>query len=454
MGKRLAIAIALIVVAGAVAVSLVLVRRPHETAPNVILITVDTLRRDHLGCYGYQRPTSPSIDAFAQDALVFDNGYSHASTTRPSVATILTGLYPHECMVFINSDMLSSVLNTAAEYLRAAGYRTLGVSSNFVLDPNSGFEQGFDVFNNDLPEMEMVRGVPERIADETTDAAIDLLKSNGRAKFFLWVHYQDPHGPYTPPAPYDTLFIDRSLPPRRIAFNMSVSGEGGIPDYQRIDSDNDYNFYVAKYDGEIRYLDEHVGRLFEALKDMGLYDRSLIIFTADHGEGMGEHDYYFAHGENLYNSLLRVPLIVRFGQSTPRGRHEQYAGLADVLPTILAATGIQAAGPLRGSDLLSPALQSMDIYSEMEGKYSLIKAGIKVIADAEVERAYLFDLTNDPDEEHDVIGNPAYAAYLHPLAAELDSCMMTSLVGQNVERAPANLTEEEKAKLRSLGYVH
>ena len=452
MGKRLAIAIALVAIAAVAAIAVFLVNRPRSSLPNVILISVDTLRRDHLGCYGYARATSPNVDAFARDAMVFDNAYSHSPTTRPSVATMFTSYYPHECQVFGNSDNLPAILNTAAGYLKAGGYRTLAVSSTFIIGVNSGFERDFDVFNNDLQELELVRRIPERIAEKTTDAAIDLLKANGKTKFFLWMHYQDPHGPYTPPAPYDTLFLDRTLPRKPLPFNSSVSGWGGIPDYQRIDNENDYNFYVARYDGEIRYFDEHFGRLIQALKDMGLYNRSLIIFTADHGEGMGEHDYYFAHGENVYNSLLRIPLIVRYGNAK-KGLREDYVGLVDVLPTILEAAAIKPAGALHGYDLLSRDLPAMEIYSEMATKYSLIEAGIKLIADADQEKLFLFDLRNDPREERDVIRDPAYAAYVEPMLAELDSCRTVSLFEQTVEPSPAKRTAEEKAKLKSLGYI-
>jgi arylsulfatase A-like enzyme len=444
----LAAAVAMAVVMAAVwAVS-----REAGEAPSVFLITVDTLRPDHLGCYGYARATSPSIDAFAREAALFEDCYSQAPTTRPSVATILTGFYPHECRVITNSDNLPQLLPTMAERLKEAGYTTLAVSSNFVLGPNSGFNQGFDVFDNRLEELEAVRRVPERTAEKTTDAVLNLLRENRGRKLFLWVHYQDPHGPYTPPRPFDTTFMDQTRKPRLLTLNRDLSGKGGIPYYQQIGENRDAGFYEARYDGEIAYLDTHLARLIEALKQMGFYDNSLIILTADHGEGMGEHDYYFAHGEYVYNSLIRVPLIIRW-RAACSGRSQDPVGLVDIMPTVLEVAGLEPEPGLRGRSILARGGGPRSIFSEMSGKFSMIGDGLKMIYHGDEGELMLFDLRNDPGEEHNLITDARLSKAAKSLAAQMDEAREADHFGTNLESAPANLSDEDKAKLRSLGYI-
>jgi arylsulfatase A-like enzyme len=439
--------------AAAVITLLALGARGRGNPPNIILISVDTLRRDHLGCYGYAKGVSPNIDAFAREAILFERSYAHASTTRPSVASMLTGFYPHECRVMINSDNLPYLLTTIPDYLREKGYTTLAVSSNFVLGPGSGFDQGFDIFDNRLDQMELVRHVPERTADRTTDAAIGLIDGNRKGRFFLWVHYQDPHGPYTPPAPFDTQFLDAAAAPEMLPFNASLSGKKGIPDYQKIGKNADAGFYRARYDGEIGFLDVHLGRLFTALKDAGLYDNSLVILTADHGEGMGEHDYYFAHGEYLYESLIAVPLIVRWG-SGRTGRRQDLVGLIDVLPTVLAAAGVKGDHALRGRNLLADKLAPLQIFSEIEDKFSLIGDRLKLIHHVLEEEIFLFDLADDPSEQRNLVGDPDHVTAARALAAQMDVARAEDHFGDAIHRVPADFSEEDKAKLKSLGYAH
>jgi arylsulfatase A-like enzyme len=450
--RRTLVAVSAVVLAAVIIVGWLRLRPHHRGAPNVILISVDTLRPDHLGCYGYGKNTSPAIDEFARDAVLFENCFSQASTTRPSVASFLSGFFPHECKVVFNSDNLPPEVTTIAERLKAKGYITLAASSNFVLGPGSGYDQGFDVFDNKLDDLELVRRVPERVASHTTDAAIDLLKSASRDTFFLWVHYQDPHGPYTPPPPFNTAFLDRSRPPEKLRFTFTFSGIGGIPSYQRLGNEDDYGFYVSQYDGEIGYLDKHVGRLLKALKNLGLYDNSLIILTADHGEGMGEHNYYFAHGEFVYNSLERVPLIVRSGLPAA-ARRSEYAELLDIVPTILRHAGVEPGSEFRGRNLLGAALKPTPIFCEMDGRYSVIDHGIKLIEHADEGRIMLFDLSRDMGEEHDLIADPAYARYIEPMRAEIEDFLNQDLI-KNAVPVPASLSDQDREKLKSLGYTH
>lgn len=449
--RRLLIVIPLVAIVAVAALLLMLPRRAQ--GPGIILISVDTLRPDHLGCYGYGLATSPNVDAFARDAVVFENCFSQAPTTRPSCASFLTGFLPHECRIFNNSDNIPPGVPTIAQRLQAAGYRTMAVSSNFVLGKGTGYDRGFDLFDHNLDAAEAVRKVPERIAVRTTDAAIEMLRAAPRARFFLWIHYQDPHGPYTPPEPYDEAFTDTDRVPVRLPLNADVSGKGGIPSYQQLGGHDEFDFYAGRYDGEIAYFDEHLGRLLAGLRELGLYDRSLIIFTADHGEGMGEKDYFFAHGEYVYDSLIRVPLIVK-SPAAPPGRRADHVQLLDLGPTIVTVAGIEPPEGFRGRDLLSGDRADRPILSEMPGKYAIIESGLKLILHEDEAGYMLFDLRSDPREEHDLIAEPEFTRYLAPLRRDLEDLRAQDVFGNGVVRTPANLSDDDREKLKSLGYVH
>jgi arylsulfatase len=424
----------------------------REKGVSVILISVDTLRPDHLGCYGYERRTSPAVDAFAGESILFSRCFAQAPTTRPSCGTIVTGYYPHELKIFNNSDNLSAPVTTVAERLRDAGYRTLGVVSNFVLRRGGGFEQGFDYYDDKMDDLELVRGIPERIAEKTTETAISLLRLHHREKFFLWLHYQDPHGPYTPRPPFDTMFGGDPGQDRELPINETVSGMGGIPSYQELDGIRSYNHYVAKYDGEIRYFDEHFSKLVGELKALDLYDDALIIFTADHGEGMGEHDYYFAHGEYVYNSLVHVPLIIRYGDEGA-GRREDLCQLADVVPTILGAAAVKPDGTLHGEDLLKGIPADRPVVSEMPGKYSIIEGDLKLVHHAESNEYFLFDIGADPDEATNLLADTDYAGRVSSMTAALVERLRGDVLGERVRRNTQRLTRDEKEKLKALGYI-
>jgi arylsulfatase A-like enzyme len=420
-------------------------------APPVIIISVDTLRPDHLGCYGYARDTSPNVDAFAGESTLFTRCFSQAPSTRPSCGVILTGFFPHELKIFNNSDKLAEGVVSLPEILRQAGYTTIGVVSNFVLRKTSGYEQGFDYYDDQMDDTEITRGLPERIAAKTTDTAISLLRLNHEKRFFMWIHYQDPHGPYDPPPPYNTMFLDESREPRLLPVNETVSGMGGIPSYQAIGGIRDYNHYVSEYDGEIRYFDENFGRLIREIKALGLYDKVLIILTADHGEGMGEHDYYFAHGEYVYNSLIHVPLIVHGGKSGVT--RDDYARHIDIVPTVLSYAGMKPGDAYRGVNLLEQSAGELPIFSEMPGKYSVIDDGLKLIQHVETGEFMLFDVARDPGESENLLANREYAGRARDLAASIQRYRQEDRLGDLVNRDIQSRTADEKRKLKALGYV-
>ena len=443
----------IVAVVAAAAVAFILLRSLiFRGPPSIILISVDTLRPDHLGCYGYGRDTSPAVDGFADESLRFERCFAQAPTTRPSCGAIITGFLPHEIRIFSNRYALPAGLTTVAELLRDHGYRTLGVVSNFVLTGGSGFEQGFDYYDDQMDELELVRGVPERIAEHTTDTAIGLLKLHHKDRLFMWIHYQDPHGPYAPPAPFDAMFVDPDLEAIEIEVNSTESGIGGIPTYQRLGEHRDFNYYVSQYDGEIRYFDEHFKRLIDTLKELDLYDTALIIFTSDHGEGMGERDYYFAHGEFVYDTLIRVPLVVRLGTEL-RGVEREPAQTLDIVPTILDAAGVTPGEGYRGSSLVDEIGPGRTIFSEMPGKYALIQDDLKLIYHDDATGYMLFDAAGDPGETRDLVRDAGYGPRIESMARDLAEIRREDYLSGRVSSKKPRLSKDEKDKLKALGYV-
>ena len=436
-------------------------KQQNRKKPGIILITIDTLRPDHLGCYGYSKNTSPNIDRFAQDALLFEKCLSHAPSTRMSFSSILTGFLPHETRVE-EKLILPPGVNTIAEILHQQGYKTAAVISNYVLRKKKGFEQGFMIYDDKMVEREINRNLPERTAEHTTTRAIQLLEQFHKEPLFMWVHYQDPHGPYTPPRDFATLFRNQSQKPRNVRLNTSLSGRGGIPAYQAIEGNTDYHYYVSRYDGEIRFLDEHFKRLVQALKKFGFYDNSLLMLSSDHGEGMGEHDYFFAHSENLYNCLTHVPLILKYGNRLT-GRRTDFVQHIDILPTILEFLGLKVDPRLRGSDLRQPQPPNREISAEMRRpkgwggilvQFSLVLDGLKLIYTPQKKQYDLFDLNSDWAEVNNLINKSNYAEKVKDLKLRLKRiCTENFLKVQGIGGLQQKLTEDELKKLKSLGYI-
>jgi len=339
---------------------------PNDAEPQLlVLITVDTLRADRLGIDGSTLGLTPQIDALAAEGHYFNSVYAPASFTLPSISSLMTGKYPEELGIESNRSALRAAIPTLASVIQARGWRTAAVVSNFVLRSNSGLAVGFDHYDDSLPQTEIVRGWPERTAAATTDAAIDALDSwqhePGTASF-LWVHYQDPHGPYTPPEGYRERFlaVERAAPDgeRELPERSGRAGRGALPTYQQIGAERGVAFYRAGYDGEIAYLDQQVGRLVDAIDERTSRRHSVIVFTADHGESLGEQNYWFAHGERLSDALVRVPLIIRAPGVDTEVR-DDVASLVDVYPTLLALAGAPSPDA-RGRNLMLPSGQRHD----------------------------------------------------------------------------------------------
>lgn len=427
---------------------------PGSPARRVILISCDTLRPDHLGVYGYSRDTSPGLDAFASDALVFDNAWCSAPWTGPSLSSLLSGLLPDEIGVpGGNKFPMPPEVVTMAELARDAGFSTAAVVSNWVLRRpdasmgDAGVQQGFQTFDDQMKTKEENRPNFERRAPDTTYAAIRWLEQHtkpGDDRFFLWVHYQDPHGPYMPPPEYEKRFERPLTSEAEIARGGTNSGKGQVPLYQLLHEEQRPEPYRIRYDGEIRFFDDQFARLVEWLKANDLYKDSLIVFTSDHGESLGEHGYWFCHGENVYREETRVPMIVRFPDGSRRtasertGRYARvgaFVGHLDLWPTVLEALGLKGEAN-RGVSLFSESIPDGRINTQVfgaqgkmnrwsaitDGKYRLITQG--------KEPPRLFDLATDPGEMHDI-------AAAHP-----------DVVKSLVERHQAFLAQHARAPLQ------
>lgn len=352
---------------------------PRANRRSVILVVVDTLRADHLGCYGYSKPTSPTVDAIAAEGAVFERVVSSSTFTGPSVASIHTGRYPkfNSFGLANGSFLLAPEEHTLAEAFAESGYRTGAVVCNPVLPARYGFGQGFESYDKRVVQRERVRGAPERTAGPGTDAAIQWLEGlEADEDFFLWVHYMDPHGPYTPPADLAAAFAPEDphagaeLPPP--AGKDKNYGLGYVPWYQAIGERHYLEEYVGRYDAEIASFDREFGRLVAWLRDKGRYEESVILITADHGEALGEEGFYFCHGQGVTPDQSFVPMILKHPLIPAGTRTETPVGHVDVFPTLASEVGARCDGTGLGAglDLVSAATEEVDsrpLYCEIAG---------------------------------------------------------------------------------------
>ncbi len=329
--------------------------------PDVVLIVVDTLRADHLGSYGFDYDTSPNLDELAARSVLWERAVAASSLTAPSHASMMTSRFVRGHSIgTVNGGSRLSGLDTMAMQFRRAGYDTAAFVSNYVLAPRIGLDRGFDVYDAELPEAESNRTtVFERVADQTTDAALEWLEDRADRPYFLWVHYQDPHGPYTPPAPHDRSFPKLAKSDgRRLPELSDNTGRGGVPRYQVLPDVASIGGYRRAYAGEIEYFDSSLGRLVTAIDARGR--PSVVLFTADHGESMGENDRYFAHGHATTLDLVHVPFLIRAPGFAPARRREVVHHV-DIMPTLLELAGLEPGSGAAGIALGPIVRQRRDV---------------------------------------------------------------------------------------------
>jgi len=323
------------------------------THPNVVLITVDTLRADHLHSYGFPFDTSPSIDALAARSVLFERAIAASGYTGPSHASIMTSKYPREHAMGYNNGhvRLPKQGNLATEFHRA-GYATAAFVSSAVVARPSGLDEGFDTYDDALPDREPNRvDTFERTAEETTQRALAWLATPREKPFFLWVHYQDPHGPYTPPPPFRDRFHVPSDGQPELPVLTGETGFGGIPHYQVLKGVRRLGEYESLYAGEIAYVDHWIGQLLAQAEARSAPRSVVILLTADHGESFGEDNVYLAHGHSTAPDLSHVPFILRLPGRGAERRAELVSHV-DIKPTLLDAAGLAVPPNLEGVSLV------------------------------------------------------------------------------------------------------
>ena len=425
--------------------------------PNIIIYLVDALRADHLGCYGYQKPVSPHIDAFAQDATLFENAIAQSSWTKASVASLFTGLTPTVHGVHGTEDRLSDKAVTLAETLRAEGYRTAAYMTNSTIREAFGFGQGFDEITH----------LPKSTSEEINQRIFPWLQKRREDErpFFLYVHTMDPHGPYSPPQDFRERFaggVKRTgvkQPEVGTTPWLKALRTKKIPVNEDMIED-----VISLYDGEIASNDHHFGLFINDLRRRRLYEEAFILFVSDHGEEFGERGTWI-HGQTLYKEVLHIPLIVKFpsGSRTDQKRVTELAQHIDIFPTILDLLDLEIPDRMEGRTLLVPfsvrdpkapplrAFSHIKLYSRLatasviEGPWKLIRRGM-------LHRSYalqLYHQEQDPGERKNLIEKyPVRAGYL-----------LNVIKNHELNRGRASkstkivIDEDLRRQLKALGYI-
>jgi arylsulfatase A-like enzyme len=398
-------------------------------ATNLLLITVDTLRPDRLGYEGHSRDTSSAIDELAATGVRFRTSYSQSGWTLPSMATILTGRYPNGHGAVDVQYSLREEVSTLAEILRERGFQTHGFVSHVFLSERSGLARGFSTYDDSV----LAVGDPHKVttARPLTEAALAVMNEI-QEPFFVWVHYFDPHFFY------------------RTHQRWRSFGKG----------------YIDRYDGEIAYTDGQIGRLLEALQSDGLDERTMVVFTADHGEEFGEHGGKYHFG--LHEEDVRVPLVIRLPGVEPRDEMAVSQQI-DLMPTMLSGLGIEVPEGLPGRDLLAPGRADRPVFIERTRPAPYVQravvAGGRKLYYVDVDSAFegdleererrtqvragtmLFDLEQDPAETTDLFDEA------DPHSKELLELLAEHLQREALQGDELEVDEELRQKLRSLGYL-
>ncbi len=393
---------------------------------NVLLISIDTCRADRLSCYGYNRRTTPNIDAIAEEGVLFENAVSTIPLTLPAHSSMLTGTIPPYHGVHDNLGyQLGDDNVTLAEILKDNGFTTCGIVSSFVLDSRFGIDQGFDFYQDQFKEEDLSPGqYSERAGGEASSLAEKWLDEHRDDRFFLFLHYYDPHYPYNPPEPFKSKFME------------------------------------SLYDGEIAYADHCIGKVIKKLKSLDLYDSTLIVIAGDHGESLQEHGES-THGYFIYQSAVKVPLIVKLpGKGKPK-KDTRTVSLIDIVPTILGSLNIPIPSEVMGKDLLgnvkvgdNPELSEYSFCEAlMPTKYGcnsllgVVDGDWKYI---QTTRPELYDLKNDPDEKVNLVSqNPQRVRILKDILGQI----LEAGVNKGAKDSKKGLDEESKKRLESLGYL-
>jgi len=405
------------------------------STPNVIVISFDTVRADCLGCYGHPWIETPHIDQFAKESILFETCMSAAPTTLASHTSLFTGTYPHTHGVPRNGFVVNEENVMLPEVLREAGYHTAGFPASFILSSRFNFHQGFDHYDdkeNMTTEDDSDWDGEERSAETVTNAVLDYLDiTEPDGPMLLFVHYWDPHTPYRPRSPYLEKYLYRES---ETALGTAIEQERrdelvdkdrvlGVP---RPDYENEVHDYVRLYAGEISYMDEHVGRLFRGLRDRGIFDKSIVVVTSDHGETLWDHEPYFTHGWDTYQASVHVVCIVRL----PGGKHggtkvSVPISNIDVMPSVLGYLGLAVPERVEGRTvdftrpgegtpartLYSQATKPFDVeeglvWPNMNKTRGARAGNYTFVQFPSSGNEQLYDLSIDPTEQYNLLSDP------------------------------------------------
>ncbi|MBW8002786.1 MAG: sulfatase-like hydrolase/transferase [Planctomycetes bacterium] len=391
----------------------------------VLIISMDTTRADFLSCYGYEKNTTPNIDALAAEAVLFENTISPAPMTLPAHSTLLTGTTPPYHGAHDNTNYILAETNvTLPEILKKNHFTTAGIISAIVIDRNSGLGQGFDTYDDTFDQTYSSIGMDERRGVETTAHAIEWLDHHADENFFLFLHYYDPHVEYEPPEPFKSRFPNNP------------------------------------YAGEIAYTDHYIGKVIDKLKKLGIYDSTLIIIVGDHGEMKGEHGE-ITHGYYIYQSVIQVPMIFKLPFTTESKRIKEIVGLVDVVPTICSLLDIKMPPNIHGKDLSGyfgksePKKDDRYIYCQSLAPTQYKAASLLGIVNnrykyIQTTRPELYDLIEDDGELKNLMNEKPQIAKI--MKDKLKQILeQQTLKGENQGKVLAD--DSRIARLQALGYV-
>ena len=427
-------------------------KRQHAKKPNIILITLDTTRADRLGCYGYRRQTSPNIDKLAEESVLYTRAIAPSSWTLPSHASLFTGKFTSSHGARYDPEgplLLTDAISgpeswdayrarglaqnevTLAEVLKETGYTTAAVVGGPWMKRIFGLNKGFDYYNDS-----QIGTVNGRLASQVTTSALNWLERRREKKFFLFLNYFDPHGPYSPPEGFALRFLPKG-----------TNFTGREPTLEEIN---------ALYDAEILYMDHYIGRFLQKLKVENLYNDTLIIVTSDHGELFGEHGK-FGHGHYLYQEELHVPLFIKYpaGEVSPK-RTDLRAQLTDILPMIYERVGITIPGNIQGtspSQIKHPIIAEtypLPLISKDGSWQSIFEGDFKFIWNSKNQHM-LFNLKDDPEENVNIIVQDSKRT--ERMWAQMEQ-YLAKLPKPGLALPAGEPDDQTKEALKSLGYVN
>ena len=442
--------------------------RSSPEHPNAILIIVDALRPDHMSCYGYGKNTTPNIDRLAEEAALFSEAVVVFPRTTPSAVSILTGLYPHTHgtrSLYVSGDSYESPGNlNLAEVLLNENYRTAAFLNQNLLHRDSGLRQGFNRYENLIDDLEVTR------------RAVSWLKKNGGGErpFFLLLWYLSPHWPYNPSRRDRVLFTDQ--PDERLKELFLRGMDPNQRCFAPIYDQEEIELLISAYDAEIHQSDRAVGVLLDYLRQAGLYRDSLIVITSDHGESLGEHGYFFDHGEYYYDTDARVPLLIKKPGRDKAEKLDFQVRNIDIFPTVLRMLNLSS--DCEGVNLFPETAAGeeaiLNLIAFGENDYSLFTANprrhVEGIAGkwrmARTKRWKLlfiphprapvyefYDLKNDPGENENLIDDPAYQTRIKELKKKLFSWIKAEDLEKTDSPAVGDIHPATRARLKSLGYL-